>query len=56
VEFADNDIVCETLEGLVHFPVGDAILTEIRGERWPCKATCSRPIISRAAERSRRQC
>jgi PGDYG protein len=35
VEFAAADGVCETLEGTVRFRAGDAILTGVRGERWP---------------------
>jgi hypothetical protein len=34
-EFAPGDGVCETLEGAVQFRAGDAILTGVRGERWP---------------------
>ena len=34
-EFAPADGVCDTLEGAVHFRAGDAILTGVRGERWP---------------------
>jgi hypothetical protein len=34
-EFARADGVCDTLEGAVHFRAGDAILTGVRGERWP---------------------
>jgi hypothetical protein len=34
-EFATADGVCETLEGPVRFRTGDAILTGMRGERWP---------------------
>jgi hypothetical protein len=34
-EFATADGVCDTLEGAVHFRAGDAILTGVRGERWP---------------------
>lgn len=35
VAFAGADGVCDTLEGPVQFKVGDAILTGVRGERWP---------------------
>ena len=34
-EFAVSGGVCDTLEGPVHFRAGDAILTGMRGERWP---------------------
>lgn len=34
-EIAVADGLCETLEGPVHFRSGDAILTGVRGERWP---------------------
>jgi hypothetical protein len=34
-EFADADGVCDTLEGPVRYKAGDAILTGVRGERWP---------------------
>ena len=37
VEFAAADGVCETLEGPVRYRAGDAILTGIKGERWPVK-------------------
>jgi hypothetical protein len=37
VEFAAGDGVCETLEGAVRYRAGDAILTGIKGERWPVK-------------------
>jgi len=36
-EFAIADGVCDTLEGPVHFRAGDAILTGVRGERWPVR-------------------
>ena len=36
-EFAAADGVCETLEGPVRYRAGDAILTGIKGERWPVK-------------------
>ena len=35
VEFATADGVCTTLEGPVRYRAGDAILTGVRGERWP---------------------
>jgi hypothetical protein len=35
VEFAAADGVCATREGPVHYRAGDAILTGVRGERWP---------------------
>ena len=35
VEFATADGTCETLEGTVRFRAGDAILTGVKGERWP---------------------
>jgi hypothetical protein len=37
VEFATADGICETLEGRVHFRTADAIVTGVRGERWPVK-------------------
>jgi hypothetical protein len=37
VVFATADGVCETLEGPVWYCAGDAILTGIRGEKWPVK-------------------
>jgi hypothetical protein len=37
VEFAVADGTCDTLEGPVRFRAGDAILTGIRGERWPIR-------------------
>lgn len=37
VEFATVDGVCETLEGPVRYRAGDAILTGIKGERWPVR-------------------
>src|SRR5262245_15340081 len=36
-EFAAADGTCETLEGPVRFRAGDAILTGVRGERWPVR-------------------
>jgi len=36
-EFAAQDGVCETLEGPVRFQAGDAILTGVKGERWPVR-------------------
>ena len=35
VMFAAEDGVCETLEGLVRYQAGDAILTGVSGEQWP---------------------
>lgn len=35
VEFAAGDGVCRTLEGPVSYHAGDAILTGVKGERWP---------------------
>jgi len=35
VEFADSAMVVQTLEGPVTAGPGDAIITGIRGERWP---------------------
>ena len=35
VEFAAADGTCATLEGAVRFRAGDAILTGVKGERWP---------------------
>jgi len=37
VTFAAADGVCETLEGPVRHRAGDAILTGVRGERWPVR-------------------
>ena len=37
VAFAAAAGVCETLEGPVRFEAGDAILTGVRGERWPVR-------------------
>lgn len=37
VAFAAGSGVCETLEGPVRFDAGDAILTGLRGERWPVR-------------------
>jgi PGDYG protein len=37
VAFAGRAGVCDTLEGPVRFRAGDAILTGIRGERWPVR-------------------
>lgn len=35
VEFTTADGVCATREGPVSYRAGDAILTGVRGERWP---------------------
>lgn len=35
VEFAKVSGELETLEGIVHFKIGDALLTGENGERWP---------------------
>ena len=35
IEFATAEGTCETLEGTVRFRAGDAILTGVKGERWP---------------------
>jgi PGDYG protein len=35
VEFAVAEGTCGTLEGPVRFRAGDAIVTGVRGERWP---------------------
>ena len=35
VEFAAAAGICQTLEGPVSYHVGDAILTGVKGERWP---------------------
>jgi hypothetical protein len=35
VSFATEDGICETVEGPVRYRAGDAILTGVRGERWP---------------------
>jgi hypothetical protein len=37
VTFATADGVCDTAEGAVRFRAGDAILTGVRGERWPVR-------------------
>lgn len=37
VAFAADEGVCETLEGAVRYRAGDAILTGIKGERWPVR-------------------
>ena len=37
VTFVQSPGVCETLEGPVHYDVGDAIVVGARGERWPVK-------------------
>jgi hypothetical protein len=37
VRFATADGVCDTPEGAVRFRAGDAILTGVRGERWPVR-------------------
>jgi len=37
VEFARADGVCETLEGPVRYRASDAILTGVKGERWPVR-------------------
>lgn len=37
VEFARSSGLVETLEGLVSYEVGEALLTGIDGERWPIK-------------------
>jgi len=48
VEFAAADGVCETLEGPVRYHAGDALLTGIKGERWPVKRdtflSCYEPV------------
>lgn len=35
VSFAQEDGICQTLEGNVSYNKGDAILTGITGEKWP---------------------
>jgi hypothetical protein len=35
VEFTEASGVLETLEGFVHYKIGDALLTGENGERWP---------------------
>lgn len=37
VEFAEQDGMIETLEGMVPYIAGDAILTGIKGEKWPVR-------------------
>jgi hypothetical protein len=37
VEFASAGGTYNTLEGEVHYEAGDALLTGIRGERWPVR-------------------
>jgi len=37
VEVAAADGTCETLEGPVRFRAGDALMTGVRGERWPVR-------------------
>jgi hypothetical protein len=35
VQFAEADGVIDTLEGAVGYRAGDALLTGVKGERWP---------------------
>lgn len=39
VTFAHENIVIDTLEGLVPAETGDAVITGVRGERWPVPST-----------------
>ena len=39
VAFAHENIVIDTLEGLVPAATGDAVITGVRGERWPVRRT-----------------
>ena len=39
VAFAHENIVIDTLEGLVPAATGDAVITGVRGERWPVPRT-----------------
>jgi hypothetical protein len=36
-EIAEADGIIETLEGLHYYKKGDAIITGVRGERYPCR-------------------
>lgn len=33
----DKEMDIETLEGVMHAPVGDYIITGVNGEKYPCK-------------------
>lgn len=37
VEFAEENGEIRTLEGIVKYQIGDALMTGIKGERWPIK-------------------
>lgn len=39
VAFVQEKIVIDTLEGLVPAEAGDAVITGVRGERWPVTST-----------------
>ena len=39
VAFVQEKIVIDTLEGLVPAEAGDAVITGVRGERWPVRRT-----------------
>ena len=36
-EFATEDGEIETLEGVVSYKKGDAIITGVKGEKYPCR-------------------
>ena len=36
-EFAKEDGEIKTLEGVLHYKKGDAIITGIKGEKYPCR-------------------
>jgi hypothetical protein len=46
VEFAENEGFIDTLEGKVSYKKGDAILTGVRGEKWPVE----RDVFDRSYE------
>ena len=48
VSIATEDGVCETIEGPIRYRSGDAILTGVRGERWPVER--ERFLVSYAPE------
>ena len=37
VAFNQEKVVIDTIEGPVHAEVGDAVVTGVRGERWPVR-------------------
>ena len=39
VAFNQEKVVIDTIEGPVHAEVGDAVVTGVRGERWPVRRT-----------------